>query len=333
LEKARRLAVGAIFAAATCVIPEAAVAQAADQAEEAFQKGRILLNEGRYAEACRNFEESQQADPASGTLLALAYCQELSGLLASALRNYRAAAELAEQEGHAERSAAAKERSRAMAGRVSQLTVIVPVKIAQLAELRVTLNGNELEKARFGRPIPVDGGTHKLEASVAGQPSWAATVAVESEADQKTLVVEVFAPPAVRTVDGRAQPKAQLPGARGEDEGPSRALTYASVGFAGGAVVGLGLGVGFGLSAHSKNRDSEQNGHCDATGCDAEGTRLRNEALTAADVSTWSFVVGGLCAASSLTLYFASKATAKSSVRVQGAFEPGSARFGLTGEF
>ncbi|HVR18104.1 MAG TPA: hypothetical protein VMS65_00360, partial [Polyangiaceae bacterium] len=64
-----------------------------DQAEEAFQRGRSLLAEGRYADACKAFEASQAADPASGTLLALAYCQELSGLLASAYANYRAAAE------------------------------------------------------------------------------------------------------------------------------------------------------------------------------------------------------------------------------------------------
>ena len=92
-----------------------AAADEAVSAEEAFQAGRALLKDKRYADACPKFEASQREDPASGTLLALAYCQELSGLLASALHNYSGASDLAAQEGHAERQKAASERARVLA--------------------------------------------------------------------------------------------------------------------------------------------------------------------------------------------------------------------------
>src|SRR5882724_8884696 len=80
-------------------------------ADETFLLGRALLKDKRYAEACPKFQQSQAQDPASGTLLALAYCQELSGLLASSLSSYLAAARLAEKEGDTARQAAAGERA------------------------------------------------------------------------------------------------------------------------------------------------------------------------------------------------------------------------------
>src|SRR5882724_5078619 len=86
------------FASRHTLADESAPAPAS-QADETFLLGRALLKDRRYAEACPKFQQSQVEDPASGTLLALAYCQELSGLLASSLSSYLAAAQLAEHEG------------------------------------------------------------------------------------------------------------------------------------------------------------------------------------------------------------------------------------------
>src|SRR3954462_13991142 len=110
-----------IWAAATMLSFAGSTARAeppssANPADETFLAGKELLKDKRYAEACAKFQESQTADPASGTLLALAYCQELSGLLASSWASYIAAANLAQREGHPERQAAANERAEALAG-------------------------------------------------------------------------------------------------------------------------------------------------------------------------------------------------------------------------
>src|SRR5262245_20129724 len=187
------------FVAATALyglsLARVAVAAEPEQAEEAFQRGRALLAERRYAEACQAFETSQAADPASGTLLALAYCQELSGLLASAYANYRAAAELAQREGHDERRVAATDQSKALEERVSVLTIVVPPTLADMPELEIKLDGAEVARAKFGMPIPVNGGTYRVEANV-GRVTWTADVAVQGERDKKTLVVELSAPPA-----------------------------------------------------------------------------------------------------------------------------------------
>jgi hypothetical protein len=76
------------------------------------------------------------------------------------------------------------------------------------------------------------------------------------------------------------------------------ALTLGGVGIA--AVV---VGSVFGLHAIAKNHDSNADGHCDATGCDPTGTALRNEALSAATVSTVSFAVGLTAIAGGAALY------------------------------
>ncbi|NOU28880.1 MAG: hypothetical protein HOO96_13330, partial [Polyangiaceae bacterium] len=50
-----------------------------DDAETLFREGRKALEAGDYAVACAKFAESQRIEPAPGTLLNLAGCEERSG--------------------------------------------------------------------------------------------------------------------------------------------------------------------------------------------------------------------------------------------------------------
>jgi hypothetical protein len=305
-----------------------------NRAEAAFQEGRGHLAAGHYPEACKSFRESLREDPASGTLLALAYCEELSGHLASAWANYRAAAELAQKEGHEERRGAATNQVNALATRVSVLTIVVPPPVMTMPGLRVTLDGTEIAPAAYGTPLPVDGGTYRVEAAV-GNASWSASVSVQGERDKQVVVVELRAPvvaPAPPRAAARPR-KVARPSSTGirpnEDSKAGGVLPYFATGAAVGGGVGLVLGIGFGLAADSRDRASYRDGHCDDRGCDPRGIELRNGALRAARVSTWSFVVGGALAVASGALYVGYAYGKPSGPRVVAIVDQGSASIGI----
>jgi hypothetical protein len=310
----------------------------ASQADETFLEGRALLKDKRYAEACPKFQQSQAQDPASGTLLALAYCQELLGQLATSWSSYLAAAQLAEREGHADRQAAATERARALALRVSSVTVSVPPELLELPGFRVTRDGVELERASFAVPIPMDGGSHAFVATAPGRVSFSNTVTLRSEGDQKTLVLPVLdsSVPAPSPAPNESSTITTPPLADSGQGDSSHALKRASLVLAAGSVVGLGLGTAFALSAKSEKDESNSDGHCDDTGCDPRGIELRNDALSTARIATWTFAASGALAAASITLYLvAPRGTSdkKHAARVKAGVSLAGSRLVLNGSF
>ncbi len=328
----------ALLVTLCAVCPRAASAGEPDEekgADETFHEGRALLKDKRYGEACPKFEESQRKDPASGTLLALAYCQELSGLLATSWTSYLAAAQLAEREGHPDRQASARERAATVATRVSKLTVVVPPELLSLPGFHLLRDGFEFERASFGMAVPTDGGTHAFQASAPGRVPWTSTVTLLAEHDQKTLILPVLD---LVQAEGTPVPggtgRAPTPPLVAENDSTGAKLTRAGWVVGAASLVGLGIGTAFTFLAVSKNNQSNQDGHCNPT-CDATGTELRNSALSAARVSTWSFVAGGALAVCSVTLFVAGNAKSESqhSARLQGGVSLGAPSLSISGSF
>jgi hypothetical protein len=291
----------------------------AESAEKLFRDGHVLLKEGRVTEACTKFRSSQREEPASGTLLALAYCEERDGRLASAWQSYRAAGELALREQHAERQAAAASRAAALRPRLSTLTVKVPEQLADASRLRIRFNGAEMEPSRWGLAVPVDGGSHVLEASAEGRNSWSFTVTVRNEGDHQTVTISdlrtdipATPPPAMPAAPGPPTAAVPLPPSpqvpRAAHDGTAHVLNRTAWGLAIAGVAGLAIGATLGIVADSKNRQSNSAGHCDQTGCDPRGTELRNSALSTARWATASLVIGGVLGGASITLFIVSDA-------------------------
>src|SRR5579871_2746595 len=57
-------------------------------AESLFRSARAAVDRGDYATACPQFAESQRLDPAPGTLMNLADCEEHLGRVASAWEHF-----------------------------------------------------------------------------------------------------------------------------------------------------------------------------------------------------------------------------------------------------
>src|ERR1051325_1790887 len=60
-------------------------------AEALFRQGRQSMESKNYQDACQKFAESQKLDPAAGTAMNLATCEEKLGKLASAWQHWKEA--------------------------------------------------------------------------------------------------------------------------------------------------------------------------------------------------------------------------------------------------
>jgi hypothetical protein len=281
-------------------------ADEANKPDELFEDGKALLREGRYAEACAKLSESFQLDPATGTLLALALCQERWGKLASARASYREAALRAHSEQNAEREEAATRRAKELEPRLSKLTILVPQEAARITQLTIRCNGEALSMEAWGTPVAVDGGSYLIEASAPGRVAFRVEVTLAADGDLRVVTIP---PLATRIAPRLAQRHAAVPPRKPERPNEihaslPRILSYAT---GGSAVLAFGLGTFFGLQAKSRNDESNSDGHCTGKGCDQAGFELRNQALSSARASTVSFAMGAALSIASVSLYLGSE--------------------------
>jgi hypothetical protein len=160
-------------------------------AEALYREGRALMDAKRYDEACAKFGESQRLDPATGTLLNLAACNEARGKTATAWLQYNDALLAARRDQREDRVTFARERIAALEPKLSRLTVVVEAG-AEVEGLEVRLDGARLGAASRGVPAPVDPGKHRLEARAPGKKAWSLEIELGAEADQKTVRVPVL---------------------------------------------------------------------------------------------------------------------------------------------
>jgi hypothetical protein len=296
-------------------------------AESLFREGKQLMQARDYARACPKLSESYRQDPASGTLLALALCQEQAGQTASAWGSYTSAVSRARQEGRSDREQAARERAAALEPKLSRLTVEVAPSVAQLPGFSLTRDGAPLPSAAWGSAMPVDPGEHVLEASADGKLPWRKSVRLGASADRQTAKVTALedapvtsapatpapAPPLATAPVAAPAPSAPSAPSTAPSEGtnakPTRSGGWSTLRWVGLTTGGIGLaalgaaGV-FAIRARDWDHYSKQDGHCDKeTGCDPTGRALNRHAIEEANIATVLSIGGGAVAALGLTLF------------------------------
>lgn len=284
-----RVAIPIAVLACTTFAP--AIARAGDTAaaEILFNEGKKLMTEGRYAEACAKFEESQRMDEGIGTLFNLAECHERMGKDATAWGEFTTVASLAKAQGQAAREEAARQRAAALEPRLSKLVVRVPHKVAGLVVKR---DDTVVGEAQYNTQIPIDPGEHKIAVTAPKKKSWSTTIRVVTAGSPITLEV----PP----LEDAPEPVAGEVVSSAPDGKTQRILgaTAAGVGVA-GLVVGTIFGV---LSMGHKN---EAKPYCNGNDCwDQRGVDEKHSAIVTGDVSTIAFVAGGVLIAGGAVLWF-----------------------------
>jgi hypothetical protein len=291
------------------MLTQPAIAGDAAVAEALYRDGLALMDAGSYAAACPKLAESDAQDPATGTVLALAVCLEELGHTASAWATYAEAASRAKRAGQSDREDAAREHAAALEARLSRLTIEIAPEAQQVNELTVKRDGVPVGSATWGTAVPVDPGEHVVEASAPGKAAWKTVVTIAAGADAQRVLVPLLvdAEPGTEALSTSTPSADATPDEPEAAEGPPLRTIGLVVGGAG--IVGLGVGGFFGLRAKSLNDESNEGDHCSSTNeCDAFGGGKRDDAKSAATISTVAFVAGGLLAAGGVALFIVGSA-------------------------
>ena len=183
---------------------------------------------------------------------------------------------------------------------------------ADVAGVKVTMDGAPLVDRLDGNAINVDPGTHTFELRADGYPPAVTKLVIREGAKRRQEVITFIVPPA-RPVAAAAPsaPGASAPRAPGRPDGASErpanepaggtqrtmAIVLGSAG-----LIGLGLGTYFGLRASSTYHDASA--RCPtSSSCDDEGVAGGKDAHSQATIATVALVAGGALLASGIIVY------------------------------
>ncbi len=314
------------------LIPAVLLAQAAARADDPgaaaqalFDEAKQLTGQGRYAEACPKFEESQKIDPGLGTQFQLANCWQHVGRTASAWGLFRSVESQARALGQPGRERVARDRAAALEPWLSRLSIVIHADDPG-EPLEVHRDGAVVGREQWGVAVPVDPGEHLVTVLSPHRPPWQTTVEVPP--DGKVMTVDVVpparpavaaappplevppplpAPPASASSAPPASPALHPPPppspgvASPMPPGPPEApLTMEDRGgaqraigwfFVGAGVVGLGTGAYFAARWIEDSNSADQ--HCPGGICDSAGLAFRGNAATEGHITEAAVGAGG----------------------------------------
>lgn len=247
-------------------------------AEMLFFTARGLMDAGRYPEACAKLTESYRLDPAAGTLLNLAVCNEKIGKIASAWGEFRDSISEARRANRPDREQLATERLKVIEPELPFLTIKVPAEVRAITGLEITRNGIPLQAAAWDTDLPVDPGQVEVVERAPGYKP-------------KTLYVTV-ANKQHATLD--AEPLELAPIVRPPPPFWTTKREIGAIVFAAG-VVSAGVGTYFGIQAINDKKSSDSACPNDSIGvqhCTSNGVSSMNSAITEAWVSDITIGVG-----------------------------------------
>lgn len=273
-----------LLVAALVAVSPGALAQGRDAttAEVLFDEGREAVKAGDYPRACAKFRESNRLDPAPGTVLNLADCEERLGRVATAWTLYREVTQRVPASD--ERHGIALARAKALAPKLPKLTVALA--LGSPVGTRVLRDGVELGAAALETALPVDPGAHTIVVEAPGRQKSSRQVSL-SEAQSERVVVS--AGPKASGAPGADRPKAS-----------NSKRTWGWV-LTGVGAAGLSVGTVTGLMVLGEKRRVDDN--CDPDKrCNQTGMDAVDSGRTLGTVSGASFIVGGLALAGGVFL-------------------------------
>lgn len=268
-------------------------------AEALFLEAKKLAAQEKYGEACPKFAESNRLDRGAGTLIHLGDCYEKNKQTASAWATYKEAASAAQALGRKDWEKLASQRANALEAKLARLKINVDKANDTIA---VSRDGTSISKASFGVPIPVDVGSHSVEATSAGHKPFKTSVTVSKDGESVEVSVPKLEAEAVAEPAPAPKPAAATPPPKPENDGSGQRTFGFIVGGVG--VAGLAAGAITGLMAMSKSSDAKATCTNDGPCADRNAVDASESAKTLGLVSTIGFIAGGVALAAGAALVF-----------------------------
>jgi hypothetical protein len=282
---------------AVCAPPPAASPESARKtADEFFDRGKRLREEGKISDACNCFDASNRlAAGRGGTLLSLGICHEQEGKLVAARRELQEASAKARQDGRADRESMAAEHLSAVESRLSWLEIALPPNVGAGLAI-VTLDGASVDRSTWGA-LPIEAGRHVLSVAAPGyRPREVEIVAAASE--RRAVRFEALEPLASTSAATSAStPNTAAPPP--VDSGREIALQSGGVTpvlRTAALVTGIaGVALSLGMGAWALERKGIVRSNCDANkSCDSTGLDAASTGRTLIIASTVAFAVGAV---------------------------------------
>lgn len=250
-------------------------------AEALFQEGRAAMAQKEYDRACLNFQESLRLQSAVGTVMNLATCEEKRGKFASSWERWQQALRLLEPGDR--RRDFAKQRSDAMAGRVSRLSVSPHAKWK--SKIVITSGGVRLGAASYGRPLPVDQGERVISVAAPGYSPRTYRVVLKPGEEQALLVEP----------GPRIQPS--------ESSASGSRQTQKVFAFVATGVGALGLGTAIVTAALLPGMQATVDDNCPAQRCNQDGLNAASAGQAALTANTVGWITAGVGLATAGVLF------------------------------
>ena len=230
-----------------------------DAARKSFMEGLELENGGQWAQAKEKFDDVAKVRMTPEVRFHIALCEEHTGLLIEALRDFETAESDAKEEGKAAVMKEAPEHANAIKPRIPKLRVKAP---SDIDGMTLTLDGNAIDPKNEDE-TPVDPGEHKVEASADGRQPFSADVTL-AEGESKTIVVKL---PKTEEEKPAEEPKTEEPKETPQPTEMHRkpsVFTWVAFGVGGVGVIGATI---FALKRSSTK--SSLDGQCNDLHCPA----------------------------------------------------------------
>jgi hypothetical protein len=280
------LCTGLLLATATGV----AHAQAGSSvAEQLFDEGQRLLDEERFDEACEKLRESDKIEPAVGTKLNLAVCEEARGHIATAWALFQAVLDLLPESDR--RRPFAAEHESALAPRIPYVMFVLAEGAP--ADTTAKMGEMELSAASFGTKLPLDPGEQSILVEAPGHEPRRVELTL-AEAEQREVVLEPGPERGAAPAAPAAAPEAAPPPPSPKKEA-GFSLGRQGAGFIVGAVGVGGLALGAVSGVLTLNKRAHGNDLCpSADNCTQAGADALDEARTFRTLTNIGLAVGVL---------------------------------------